>query len=342
MDSTRAITSLIRPLIIFLSTLGSLLAIGLVVRRWLWRRAAKTNSHVPALLDSTGFASFLWALAIAIYIPLAIENVPQRVEQLAGPTVTILLVLGFCLVVANLIVRAISAYGLQRNAQYAGVGLSRTLVYVVVLGFGSTIILRLLGLDVAPLLTTLGVGGIALALALQDTLANFFAGVHIIVESPIYVGDFIKLNTGEEGIVTDIGWRTTRVRMLQNNTIVIPNSKITTSILINYTMPEKRLSTDVDIVVAHDADVNEVRRLVLEEIDQIEGILKRPEPVVLMDPGILPTHTQLKAWIQIPDRVEQGLLRSELRFRIATRFRREGVPLPELNTVAAAPPVTTL
>ncbi len=343
-DSTRAafLTHLIQPVLISLLTLSILVGVGSLLRRWLYRHWKKSeNKFFLAFLDSTGIASFLWALAIAIYVPFAMDDLPERADQFATPAIKILVVFGFCLVGANLLARFINAYGRQQNSQYAGIGLSRTLVYIIVLGFGSTVALRVLGVDITPLLATLGVGGIALALALQDTLANFFAGVHIIVESPIYVGDFIKLNTGEEGVVTDIGWRTTRVTMLQNNTIVIPNSKITTSILTNYTMPESRLATDVDIVVAHGTDLDLVRRLVLEEIEQIEGILKQPPPIVLMDPGVLPTHIQLRTWIQIPNRLEQGLLRSELRFRIAARFQKEGIRLPSVNYVFTQPPVTT-
>ncbi len=343
-ESTRAavLTDLIQPVLIFFLTLSLMVGVGSLLRKWLFKRVKKNgNPYLLAFLESTGIASLLWSMAIAIYIPFAMHDLPERAEQFASPAIKILVVFGFCLIGANLLSRFINAYGRQQNSQYAGIGLSRTLVYIIVLGFGSTIALRVLGLDITPLLATLGVGGIALALALQDTLANFFAGVHIIVESPIYVGDFIKLNTGEEGVVTDIGWRTTRITMLQNNTIVIPNSKITTSILINYTMPESRLATDVDIVVAHGADLDLVRRLVLEEIDQVEGILKNPPPIVLMDPGVLPTHIQLRTWVQIPNRLEQGLLRSELRFRIAARFQQEGIPLPSVNYVFTQPPVTT-
>lgn len=340
MDFERAafLNALIRPSIIFFVTLGALLVARSLVRRWLRTRAIY-SSHLTTLLDSSNIASALWALAAALYVAITAEATPKNIEQFVGKTILILLVVSFCLVIAGIIVRFVTVYGRQQNAQYANIGLSRTLIYVLVLGAGSTVLLKVLGLDITPLLATLGVGGIALALALQDTLANFFAGVHIIVESPIYVGDFIKLNTSEEGIVTDIGWRTTRVRTLQNNTIVIPNSKITTTILTNYTMPEKRLSTDVDIVVAHEADLDQVRRIVYQEIDEMESVLKDPPPIVLMDPGVTPTHVQLKAWVQIPDRVQQGLVRSELRFRLAQRFQREGVPLPRLDYVVTTPTV---
>ena len=100
------------------------------------------------------------------------------------------------------------------------------------------IILSVIGISVTPILTALGVGGLAVALALQDTLSNLFAGAPILMEKPIRAGDFIRLETGREGYVVDIAWRTTRIWMLTNNLVVIPNSKIAQSTLTNYHLPE--------------------------------------------------------------------------------------------------------
>ena len=86
---------------------------------------------------------------------------------------------------------------------------------------------------------------IAVALALQDTLANLLAGIHILVERPIVVGDSIKLESGHEGVVTDIGWRTTRVRTGSNDMVVVPNTKITSGILVNYSLPDRRTVAEV-------------------------------------------------------------------------------------------------
>src|SRR6185503_21069669 len=134
-------------------------------------------------------------------------------------------------------------------------GLARTLIRVFIFTCGALVLLRIYNVNITPVLTALGVGGLAVALALQDTLANFFAGIHILIEEPIELGAFIRLSTGEEGIVTDIGWRTTRVRNGANNIVVIPNTKITSGILINYNLPDLRLTSEVAILAAFDADL---------------------------------------------------------------------------------------
>jgi small-conductance mechanosensitive channel len=189
-------------------------------------------------------------------------------------------------------------------------------------------LLAYLNIPITPMVTFLGVGGLAAALALQDTLANFFAGIHILVEKPIFVGDLIRLESGQEGTVTDIGWRTTRVRTGSNDMVVVPNTKITSGILVNYSLPDPRAVVEIPVLVAHEAEPEQVRRIALEEA-VVEGVLEQPAPVVLCDPGVLPTHLQFKLLVNIQNRSEQGRIQSEIRLRLLERFRAQGVPLPK-------------
>jgi small-conductance mechanosensitive channel len=174
----------------------------------------------------------------------------------------------------------------------------------------------------------LGVGGLAVALALQDTLANFFAGVHIIVENPISLGDYIKLSSGEDGVVSDIGWRTTRLRTGANNTVVIPNTKITSGILTNYHLPDKRVLSEVAIYAGLDADPDQIASIALDVAGETEGVLKEPAPTVLFDPGVLLTHIQMKMLIHVASQATSGGIVSAVRVGILQRFREQGVPLP--------------
>ncbi|TLY18330.1 MAG: mechanosensitive ion channel, partial [Nitrospirae bacterium] len=134
------------------------------------------------------------------------------------------------------------------------------------------------------MLTALGVGGLAVALALQETLSNFFAGVHLLLEKPLRVGDFVKLESGQEGYVVDIGWRTTRIRMLPNNMVIVPNSKITQSILTNYYLPDPTMALLIPVSASYDGDPHHVERVLVEEatkaIGQIPGLLAEPAPFV--------------------------------------------------------------
>ena len=104
--------------------------------------------------------------------------------------------------------------------------------------------LESLGVPVAPLLTTLGIGSLAVALALQDTLANFFAGLHLLADRPVRPGDYIKLHEGEEGFVETIGWRSSRLRTTKNNIVVVPNQKLSQAILTNFHLPISNVHDD--------------------------------------------------------------------------------------------------
>jgi len=118
---------------------------------------------------------------------------------------------------------------------------------VIIVGF--LIFLNSLGISITPLLTALGVGGLAVALGLQDTLANFFAGIYVSLAGYVRLGDYVKLNSGEEGYVSDISWRSTTLKALSNNLIIIPNSKLAQAIVTNYHLPEKRFSLSIPVSV---------------------------------------------------------------------------------------------
>jgi small-conductance mechanosensitive channel len=247
----------------------------------------------------------------------------------------VFVIVSVTLTLSSLAVRALRYYGERQDMPFAAAGLSSALIRVLILSLGAMALMRYLGIAITPMLTALGVGGLAVALALQDTLANFFAGVHILVETPIRVGDFIRLSTGEEGVVADIGWRTTRIRALANNMIVIPNTRITSGNLTNFNLPDARVATEVIVVVAQDADPDRVVQLAKETASTIEGVLVDPPPAVVFDPGITPTHMQFKVVIHVPGPLAQGPARSDLRLALLNRFRQEGIDLPRVDWEAA-------
>jgi len=113
--------------------------------------------------------------------------------------------------------------------------LTRNIAWGLIATIGVLVIVNGFGVSITPMLTALGIGGLALALALQKPLANFFAGVFITLGGPIRLGDYVKLDSGQEGFVADFSWRSTRLRMLPNNLLVGPNAKLAQAIVINIT-----------------------------------------------------------------------------------------------------------
>jgi small-conductance mechanosensitive channel len=144
-------------------------------------------------------------------------------------------------------------------------------------------ILEFYNIEISPLIATLGLGGLAVGLALQKTLTNLFAGLHIISDRPVSVGDFVEFSD-KSGYVEDIGWRSTRVRTLPNTIIVVPNSTLAESIITNHSMPQQEMSCKVSCGVAYDSDLDKVEKVALDvarNIQQtVEGAVRDWEPFV--------------------------------------------------------------
>jgi small-conductance mechanosensitive channel len=272
-----------------------------------------TNKRSLAFIasDVLRMPSIFWCIAAGLAVGLRWAD--AAVGYWAQKGIGAFTILSIALVTAAIGVRMIALYGERAKMPFAVAGLSRTLTYILVFSIAGLMLLRLFDITITPILTAFGVGGLAVALALQDTLSNFFAGVHILVEEPISVGDFVRLGSGEEGVVRDIGWRTTRLHTFGNNIIVVPNTKITSSILTNYSLPEKRGVAEVTLIAAHHADPDSIAAIAMDAAAETRGVLEEPAPSVLFDPGVLPTHIQMKLIVHVPDRIERGRIQKVCR-----------------------------
>ncbi|MGJ8639239.1 MAG: mechanosensitive ion channel family protein [Opitutaceae bacterium] len=145
----------------------------------------------------------------------------------------------------------------------------QTISRILIISLGALVVLGTMGVSITPFIASLGITSLAVALALQPTLENIFSGIQLVIDKPIRVGDFIELESGEQGFVDKIGWRSTWVRMLQNNIVVLPNSTIARSKIINYYYPEKELSVPVEVGVHYSSDLDHVERVTLEVAKKI-------------------------------------------------------------------------
>lgn len=208
----------------------------------------------------------------------------------------------------------------------------RFAVQVVFAALAVMIVLDNLGISLTAVWTTLGVGSVAVALALQDTLSNFFAGVYLRLDNPVHIGDYIKLESGEEGFVVQMGWRSARVRTLANNIVVVPNAKLSSTILTNYSLPEPEMSLLISISVGYESDPEKVERILTEEAtraaDRVDGLLKDLAPFVRFIPGFGDSSLDFTLICRVSSFVDQYLAQHEVRKSILARFRQEGISIP--------------
>jgi small-conductance mechanosensitive channel len=318
---------------IFLASLLVLLGVRLFVFKVLHSWVKRTQHKVDdIILLSIRMPSIFWCIVIALHIGVVMSDLPVKYVQYTTQTIDVIAILSITLAVANLVGRLFRNYVQASNLPLPTTGLVYGIIKGAILVMGFLVILSVLGISITPMITALGVGGLAVALALQDTLGNLFAGIHILLEKSIRIGDFVKLETGAEGYVEDITWRTTRVRMLPNNMVIIPNSKLAQSVVTNYYLPEKRMSLLIPIGVSYFSDPDKVERILLEEAKggagEIPGLLAEPEPLVRFIPGFGDSSLNFTLICQVAEFTDQYFAQHELRKRIFKRFQMEGIEIP--------------
>ncbi len=200
----------------------------------------------------------------------------------------------------------------------------------VIYALGLLLLLSYLGISVSPLIASLGIGGAAVALALQPTLGNFFAGTQIISDRVIRIGDFIELDSNTRGIVTNIGWRSTKIRTPINNIIVIPNSNLANSQITNYNLPDTAMAISVYCGVSYDSNLANVKKVALEVANEVirdsDEAVKTFEPMVAFD-SFGDSNVVFYVWVRARDRISAIYLKDELMIRLHERFQKENITI---------------
>jgi small-conductance mechanosensitive channel len=324
---------LVRPLLTF----GITFLIAWVVRRLVFRglRAWTDRTQSRAgliLLDGLRGATLIWALIIAAHLAVQTSDLPVWAEHNLPKALNVLWIASLTIMFMRMAGNLVRYYGDQVPGALPVTTLTETLAELGILTVGILLTLTALDFRITPILTALGVGGLAVALALQDTLSNLFSGFYVAVARQVRLGDYIKLNTGEEGYVTDIGWRSTTMRALANNYILVPNSKLAQAVVTNFHLPEKRMGTSVQVVVGYDSDPDRIEAMLLELVQkavlEVPGMLAEPAPSVAFDPGFLDSGLGYSVNYQVAEFGVQFGVRNELRRRILRKFREEKVEIP--------------
>lgn len=331
-SSTKKWLSLIMPSAVFLTTL----ILGYILRRVLLNRllrwAKRTETQIDDIIIGAVKGPFMiWCSMLGMYFAIEASKLPEGSVRIIGKVLLILGIISVTLVLANIFIRLAKTYSDRFEAVLPVTNLTQNIARIVIFGIGFLIILNTLGISITPILATLGVGGLAVALALQDTLSNLFAGFYITVSRQIRIGDYVKLESGEEGYITDINWRTTKIRMLPNNVILVPNDKLIKVIITNYYLPEKEMSVPVSVGVHYDSDLKKVERITCEIAKEvmrdITGGVPEFEPFIRY-------HTfgdfsiNFSVILRAREFVDQYLIKHEFIKRLHERYANEGIVIP--------------
>jgi small-conductance mechanosensitive channel len=271
-----------------------------------------------------GIAVFLVALAAGLrFLPLdrMASNEAHRFIAVA------LCVLGVA-VLMRVAFRSIDAYGRSHPQLKSSAGMGKAITWVVGLALVAALVSDALGVSLAPALTALGVGSLAVGLGLQDTLSNFFAGIYLVVDKPVRPGDFIKVDPTFEGYVETIGWRSTHLRTMNNNLVILPNATLSKAVITNYSLPTKNVASTVRVDVAFGADLDKVEDALADEARRaldLPGMADAPAPSVTMSPGFVDGAVGFTVSFSVKSFADQSSVQPALRKRIAARFKKDGI-----------------
>lgn len=310
--------------------------VGWLLDRMVLGRFRRLARRSETLLDDTIVAAFkgmlpVWAALIGMRLALSSSSADASLMETVGRGILILAVFSICLVVARM------ASGWIQHTTSRLVGETRTasilgiIVRVVIFTVGTLIVLHDLGISIAPMVTALGVGGLAVALALQDTLTNLFAGLQLIASRQVNVGDYVKLESGEEGYLADITWRNTTIRALPNHMIIVPNAKLASAIVQNHQLPDPEVAVLVQVGVSYESDLDHVEEVTIATARRV--VRKLQPDLKDFDPFIrYHTFAESSIGFSVILRVAEFTQRYELMHAfikaLHRRYREEGIVIP--------------
>jgi small-conductance mechanosensitive channel len=282
-------------------------------------------------IDALGRTILLWCSLLGFYGALVTTPVPANVYTSLNKVLLVVFIASGTALVARMAVNYVNLYSASVSGVLPSTTIFSNLMRLIVYLTGLLVILQSLGISITPILTALGVGGLAVALALQDTLSNLFSGLQIIGSGQVKPGDFIRLESGEEGYVVDVTWRNTTVRQLPNNMIIVPNSQLASSRVTNFYQPDKELAVLVQVGVSYESDLRHVERVTMEVARQVmreaTGGVPDFEPFIRYH-TFADFSINFTVIMRGKEFVDQYFIKHEFVKRLHDRYNVEGIEIP--------------
>jgi MscS family membrane protein len=303
---------------------------------------SKTNTTLDdEILKAINGPLQVFIMAVGVYIAFAtLNDLPGVLSNNLVALLTISLVYIAAYLVSNLATAIINWYKndiapkTDSELDDALMPFLAKAVWILVFIVATLMVLAIFEIDITPLVATLGVGGIAVALAAQEFLSNVFGAFAVLSDRPYKIGDRIQLADGMVGDVVEIGIRSTRIKTLDSRLIIVPNADISKSSIINYSLPDSKVRFEVRVGIAYGSDVEKASGILLDIAAHTEGVLKDPAPkVYVKELGDFSINLIMHVWAkdyklswEVPDKIYRETLK-----RFAAE--NEEIPFPVTNVL---------
>jgi len=333
-DWTHLLEMLLVPACILVAALTAGITLNrMIKKRIMHRLTTDETSWQNILINALQGVPISFCLVVGLYWIVNTIDIIEPLVRIFSYILFTVIILTITRVIARTVSGVIDMQIERSQQAVPKTTLLNAIVNGIIYAMGILVVLQYYGISIAPILTALGVGGMAVALALQETLANIFSGLHLILSKQLRLGDYIHLSSGEEGRVTDITWRfTTIVPVGEGNMVVIPNQKIASSIITNYSMPRHDIVIKIPVGVAYDSDLQKVEDVTLEVARQVleslgEKIDDNRKPTVRFY-NFGESSIDFNVLLHSARFDDQFRLKHEFIKALTARFRQEGIEIP--------------
>ena len=331
---------LIGAIAIVLVTFIAVYVCRVIINALLKKIASRTATELDDKLIE-GTRKKLYLLLYLLGLSVLFNYLQGILEQQVGPkffeVLDGLIYAGGVLLVANILVKIFSTvfkwYGAvvatrtETQVDDEFIPLLDRATKVILYVISVLIILDHFKVDIKGMITVLGIGSLAIALAAQETIANMIGGFVIMIDRPFRIGDWLQLPDDTTCRVYQIGVRSTKFLTLENTLIIVPNAELMKSTVHNITYPYPEVRVKIDVGVAYGSDIELVKRVMLEETAKQPLILDDPEPFFRFE-QFGDSSLNVSIFCRVAEVLDQYTAGSELRSQILERFRKEGIEIP--------------
>ncbi len=316
--------------------IASSILIGLIARKWIVPFLMNTAKRTRWKSDDIIIASIkpwviFWFLLAGVFLGIPAAHVPDNYKNIAEKAIIACIIFSVTWVIARIISQIITHKTSSGGTILPSTSIISNIVRIIVYAIGFLFLLQSMGISITPLLTALGVGGLAVALALQETLTNLFSGIQIIASGKIKPNDYIQLDSGEEGYVQDISWRSTTVKALPNHIIIVPNSKMAGVIVRNFSLPENEIAVLINIGVSYSSDLEKVEKVTIdvatEVLKDVQGGVPEFSPFIRYN-NFGDSSIDFTVILRAKEFTDQYLIKHEFVKRLHKRYQQENIEIP--------------